>query len=366
MKPSVCVGFAVVTGPRLGRGLAMLLVGLLLWLGRPPEASAATMTPASFAARQVVQDTIVERIVFEVLDFEGEPLADAEVFVMELERTLRTNQNGHAFLENVPSGIYGFGVRRVGYLPSSLRVQLTPLTTMIALPLEKMTTRLTPVVTKGVRGGLSGVVSDTAYQPLADAQVTVTGRAERATTDAAGRFYMALPPGAHLIQVKRGAYASQTIGVTVSPDSGRQVAVWLKEATVENNPVEERQLFELGRRIVRMKSVNTQYHTRDGLQERGVTTLVELARQFAVGLISGMCQVDLFAQGVKFQVPLVSVDVNEVEFVEVSRPRNIPQVSPGKVTSINGMTPRPDPSKEYEPGGPPECGYVGISAYLRR
>lgn len=313
-----------------------------------------------------VQDTIVERVIFQVLDDQDQPLANAEVFVVELERRLLTNAAGLAFLEQVPVGIYGLGVRRVGYLPSSLRVQITPLTSMITLPLEPVTTRLAAVVSQAERGGLSGVVSDTALRPLAGARVMVVGSGQRTTTNAQGRFHLSLKAAAYMIRIERDSFASQAIGVTVPKDSGRQIAVWMEPAKAPPNPAEAVQLFELGRRMVRLKSINTRYYTRDGLHEMGITDLAQLARRWQTAGISGACEVTVKANGWTWSVPLVSVDLGAIEFVEVSRPDvKFRPGTRGPTSIANGGNRQILTPTGYELGFTRECGYVSLVIWLR-
>ncbi len=84
-------------------------------------------------------------------------------------------------------------------------------------------------------GRIEGVVSDSAGQPLANAQVTVIGTRLGTVTDAGGRFVIrGVPAGTYDLRVVRlGSVARTIAGVTVTADAGSTVPVVLAEAAVD-------------------------------------------------------------------------------------------------------------------------------------
>ena len=82
------------------------------------------------------------------------------------------------------------------------------------------------------RVAVEGRITDAASgEPLADAQVVLTGAGKRATTDRDGRFVIAdAPPGTHTAEVKRLGYASESQTVRVSADGAAELMVALESA----------------------------------------------------------------------------------------------------------------------------------------
>jgi len=71
------------------------------------------------------------------------------------------------------------------------------------------------VVLDAGRVALSGVVVDEAIRPLAGAEVNVTDVGVNATTDANGLFLLPVPPGDHVLEVRRAGFGSVRQAVTV-------------------------------------------------------------------------------------------------------------------------------------------------------
>ena len=80
---------------------------------------------------------------------------------------------------------------------------------------------LAPVVTVSARGGLSGVIGDTAYHALPGAQISVLASQYHTTADSLGGFFLPLKPGKYMVSVKRDGYMPRLTSVSIPPDSGR-------------------------------------------------------------------------------------------------------------------------------------------------
>lgn len=84
-------------------------------------------------------------------------------------------------------------------------------------------------------GRIEGVVSDSSGQPLANAQVTVSGTRLGTVTDAGGRFVIrAVPPGTYNLRVVRlGSVARTITGITVTAGTDSNVPVVLAGMAVD-------------------------------------------------------------------------------------------------------------------------------------
>lgn len=81
----------------------------------------------------------------------------------------------------------------------------------------------TPAPAQTRHGGISGLVTDTARRPLADADVFILGGGRRARTDSAGRFRFAdLKPGAYALIARKVGYRHAEAEVSVHDDVVRQ------------------------------------------------------------------------------------------------------------------------------------------------
>jgi hypothetical protein len=283
-----------------------------------------------------------------IVDNAGAPVADAEVFVVQLDRRVRTGSDGVFVVRPVQPGRYDIGVRRLGYLPRSAQLLASAQPTREDIQIVAFTTRLAPVVTAASRGGLSGVVSDTALRPLARALVRPAGSGRTVRTDSAGRFFIALKPGNYLVGVERDSFARQTLAVTIPKDSGREIAVWLspRDQTKRAEAImEEVRIFDLDRRMIRSARQSSHYFTRDQLLALGITDMSRLARRWANGSITADCVIDVMNDGGRpYRVPLNSVETESVEFVELYQTSSVRRTN----------------------GTAPFCGHLRLMIWLRR
>lgn len=81
-------------------------------VGAPLSASAQA------ASAQAARGVLAARVV----DATGRPLADAEVVIVTLDQRLRAAADGTARFVGVPLGTYDVTVRRVGYVPRTVRI----------------------------------------------------------------------------------------------------------------------------------------------------------------------------------------------------------------------------------------------------
>ena len=188
-------------------------------------------------------------IVGVLLDPDRRPIEDAEVRIGRLDRATRTGRDGRFRFDSVPAGKYELRARRIGYAAQSRTVTLDEKGSVVSFTLKAVPQRLAPVVTSTSRGGLFGIVTDSARRPVAGAAVAALGAASRTSTDSAGEFFMGVRPGTFMVRVVRPGFAPRLVSVTVPKDSGRQIVI----ALVPGKPAPARDEWEmdnLRRRLV--------------------------------------------------------------------------------------------------------------------
>ncbi|MCA0376066.1 MAG: carboxypeptidase-like regulatory domain-containing protein [Gemmatimonadetes bacterium] len=255
-----------------------------------------------------------------VVDSAGVPVADIAVYLFELRRQERTDARGWFRFADVPKGKYTLTARSLGFLGATERVDVKAQGGVVRLRIARLDRALPAVITVASRGGLSGVVADTALRALRDVSVKVLGTGLTARTDSAGRFYLAAKPGRYLLRVEREGFTRQLIGVSVPEGEGREVAVWLDPAEGRENPLISANLFEFEQRRIRGRAVSYNAFSRDELMASGATDLMQgIARVTAQRPNFMSCA---YLDGGPGFAPLWSIGVGEVEFVETMVPDN--------------------------------------------
>jgi hypothetical protein len=183
-----------------------------------------------------------------VFDRAGNPLEGARIWVSTAgdpalgEDVTRTDHGGSFALENLKGAVRYVGARASGLAPSDLRVVYPPRQAEAELEFH--------LVDKG--GALTGIVRGGSGSPVAGAQVFVGGhfrnlpmrikspkghalthvRAERLTTDEAGRFEgVGLPPEWNQLRVLARGHASQLTFVRLPPGGRVERDIVLKPST---------------------------------------------------------------------------------------------------------------------------------------
>ncbi len=299
-----------------------------------------------------------------VTDTTGQPLANVDVFVQELQRHARSRVDGTFYFDKVKKGLYKIGVRAVGYVGGVTAVTVSDSGGSAAIRMIAFGRSLATMVTTASRGGLSGVIGDTSYVAIPGAKVRVMGSsATPVETDSTGEFFIPVKPGHYLVELTRAGFRRQMVSVTVPDNEGRRVNAWLTPQLGGSNPREAANAFEMSQRIMRASPVWSKFMTHEDLEKAGVTEIRQVANMAAGGLVPLDCEV--LVDGGPQRVPLWQLQADEVEYVEAytvrpsraSRPtvRSINQNTSG-LTSSNGMAPRPGDG----------CVSVTLIVWLRR
>jgi carboxypeptidase family protein len=173
-------------------------------------------------------------------------------------------------------------------------------------------------VASATRGGLSGVVGDTAFNIIEGATIWALASDRRAMSDSAGQFFLDLKPGRHMVRVERPGYGSKLVSVNIPRDSGRRVTVWLSPATTFERR-ESQALLEMSMRLTRRNPVWSKIYTREDFLKTNMQTTDRFASAGAGKRIPEYCEaiVDGYVRE-----PLWIIDLADVETMEVytSRP----------------------------------------------
>src|SRR4051812_2814253 len=171
---------------RLGFPVLLLTIGSSNLLAQDPppltRIRGVTVTATPLPAGPNVMVGVVR-------DTAGFPIPGAEVIIPDLKLRLLANGEGIFRFEGVRNGKHVMRARKVGYAPQVREFALDSAGGVAEFELVPVTTSLAPVVAWSDRPGISGVVADTAFQPIAGAFVRLLGEGQHAETDSAGRYY---------------------------------------------------------------------------------------------------------------------------------------------------------------------------------
>lgn len=297
-----------------------------------------------------------------VVDTSDIPLADVTVMIRSLNRQTRSRSDGTFRFDSIPMGTHEISARSVGLIVGVQKVLVGSDGAAVRIMMIRYGTALAAMVTTASRGGLSGVIGDTAYKAIEGATVQPLGGTGRGVTDSLGAFFVPLRPGRYLLRIEKEGYLRQTIGVTIPETEGRHIAAWLKPEDGPPDHVMGQQLFDLNQRILRVSPVSSKFLTREDMEERGIVDLQALALRYGTGAITPECMVTIggrFGGG----VPLGTLTASDIEFIEVYLPTGIGQTRGG--TSIGGNSTKFETVTFSRPSASKACGNVGLVAWLR-
>jgi len=299
-------------------------------MGRPSWVAVivflALRAPAGAQARPAGPGTIVGR----VLTTSGMALDSADVRIVELKGHVAADAGGLFRFDSIKPGNYTVAARRLGYFPGAREVVLGDVGVVVTIALSPISRSLPTVVTSAARGGLSGIIGDTAFNIISGAQIDIVASGRRAVSDSAGGFYIPLPSGKHMVSIKREGYASKLISVTVPVDSGRRMLVWLSSGSNVSLGREAAIMDSLRQRLMWRSAVYSSLVTREDINRSGVKELTDIARRGATYSIRDDCPA--VVDGGPGTMPLWSLHAADIEMVEVYHYRQ-PQ---NTVTSIRG------------------------------
>ena len=132
------------------------------------------------------------------------------------------------------SGRYHLTVRQIGFVEANRDVDVSEKDVSVSIALNSASQRLDTVRVRAHVTAVYGVVGATVgLRPIPDATVQVVGAQQRATTDSAGRFFVALKKGgSYFVRVRHEGFADQFIPVDVPNDHAVETFVLLDSGVV--------------------------------------------------------------------------------------------------------------------------------------
>lgn len=257
-----------------------------------------------------------------VRDTAASPLDSVEVAIVSLQRRVFSKSDGTFLFTDVAPGRYQVRARKIGYAPQirEMVVDSTGGAGMFALvPFAYL---LRPVVTTVARGGLSGVVGDTAFNALPGADIQLLGHDSHTVTDSTGSFYMPVRPGSYVVRVRDQGYADRLVSVLVPADSGERIRVTLAPPSRALTVRQAHNVDDLGQRLAWRSPIHTRVYTRAELERMNIEWVHEAVqkgfREIHTGP-PGTLDLDCAAivNGGPDIVEVGSLTVDDIETVEI-------------------------------------------------
>ncbi len=308
-------------------------LGLLARRSLRVAASLLAFSASATARAQTPQQGSTRTLVGGIADSLGTPIDSADVTIASLRRRVTSGTDGTFRFDKIDPGTYDVSVRRFGFGPQTRRVVVganggTMRFTLIAVPHA-----LAPVISSVPRGGLSGVIGDTAFNIVEGATIKVVASDREATSDSLGKFFIDLHPGGYMVRVTRDGFVPRLVSVTIPNDSGRRMAVWLEPGSSAQAVVESWMLDALNDRLLRRRSMSKLY-TREDISHMAMTELTQLT--LAGGGIRQPDDCPAFIDGGPRTSPLWSISAADVESVEIYPPKSLDPIA----TSVTRKLPR--------------------------
>lgn len=245
----------------------------------------------------------------------GRGLDSSDVYIAELKVHKTIGPDGRFRFDSIPDGKYTVVARHIGYFASGRLVTMTPDGAVAAFRLAPIVRSLPTIVKSASRGGISGVIGDTAYKVIEGAHIEVVGESRRADSDSSGMFYIKVPVGRHMVAVRKEGYATKMVSVTVPSDSGRQVLVQLSPSNGQNEHRLSSNIEALQQRLMRRSAASSMIMTREDIAKSGMQDLLDLAIKGAQHSLRDDCPAIL--DGGPQAVALYSLKAADIDMIEV-------------------------------------------------
>lgn len=274
------------------------------------------------------------RIAGVVRDTTGFPVEGVEVSIPALQRRASSGPDGSFRFDNVAPGTYPARARKLGFGPQVHSVVVDSLGGAVAFALVPIPHTLLPIVSSAARGGLSGVVGDTAFRAIPGALVRLTGHGASSATDSLGEFFIPAKPGSYLVSVTRPGFAFRLVSVIIPADSGRRITAYLPPAPPVSNR-EAHNLDDLAARLAWRSTTRSRVFTRADLEKLNVEWAWDAVR-FGYGAIfqgrNGWVDRDcsVIVNGGPQTTELGSLTIDDIETVEIytrqGNPSRVPDI----------------------------------------
>jgi len=261
-------------------------------------------------------------------------LDSVEVSIVSLQRRVFSKADGTFLFDNIKPGTYDVRARKIGYGPQILEIAVDSAGGTGAFALLPLTRVLRPVVTTVARGGLSGVVGDTAFNALVGAEVRVLGHGEYTQTDASGAFHIPIRPGSYLVRVEQNGFADRLVSVIVPPDSGKCIYVMVGPPSRRLPVREVHNIDDFAARLTWRQHTRTRVYTHADLEQMNVEWVYEAVQRGFAEIHQGLSRIDddcvAMVNGGPEIAELRKFTVDDVESVEIYDVRSPPPRNDGR------------------------------------
>lgn len=201
---------------RIGRRAVVLAVALL--------------TAAPLSAQQLRPGLLVGR----VLDSDGAGVSDVVLRATQGSRTILAYAEGDGDfrLGGLGGGIWTVSIRRLGYRPLAVEVELPGEGLRRNFSIERTTTTLDPVLVSAEWSGVRGLVGDARrVTALAGASIRLLGSDATVGTDSTGAFALPIPRGRDvLLRVERAGFTTRLVSASVPAEGYVELDIALDTA----------------------------------------------------------------------------------------------------------------------------------------
>jgi hypothetical protein len=250
-----------------------------------------------------------------VRDTFGIPLEGVEISIPKLQRRVFTRDDGTFRFEAISRGGYSIRARKVGYAPQIRSFDIGKeggIGDFELLPLARV---LPAVVSSAVRGGLSGIVVDTGYMNVADAEVRLLTKSMSTRTDSTGAFFLAAPFGSHMLSVKKPGFKEAVVSVSIPADSGRNVSLILAPARGTVPVREVWNVIDMGGRLAWRNQLKDVFYTREDMLKLGAEWAYQLVRWGGQASYDDDCSV--IVNGGPATATLNALTIDDLEAMEI-------------------------------------------------
>jgi hypothetical protein len=303
------------TTARIGRLKMALTVALTVALG------GAFTAAGPLSAQQIRPGLLVGRVV----DTGGAGVSDVVLRATQGPRTILAYAEGDGDfrLGGLGGGNWTVSVRRLGYRPLAVEVELPGEGLRRDFTIERTTTVLDPELVSAKWSGVRGVVGDARrVTALAGASIRLLGSDATAGTDSAGSFALPLPGGREvLLRVERAGFATRLVSASVPAEGYVELEIPLDTAVRAARDYWVWRDLDSRLKYATPRAVHV---TREELAATDAVSLeAALSRSRSVARVGVRItrRACVFVDGIaKPGYPIDAIDADDVEFVEAYPP----------------------------------------------
>lgn len=243
-------------------------------------------------------------------------LSGVELSIAQLHKRASSGDDGTFRFPDVGPGTYSVRARRLGFAPQVHEVTVGKEGGVVTFELVPLARTLVTTVVTAARGGLSGIVADTAYAGIPGVTVHVLGSSPLHTeTDSTGRFFVPARAGNYMVQFGKTSYEPRILGITIPADSGKQVTIQLGPS---KGPIPVRSasnIADLQQRLTWRLKAKTSFYTRDDLERLGIEWVNEAVRIGGVAQYEDDCNATV--NGGPDAIDISTLTVEDIESLEI-------------------------------------------------